>query len=40
MGILLSIKNQKGKVSVENFKNSFGLRWTYQRNNNHLLWGF
>ena len=30
MGIVLGIKNQKGKVSVENFKNRIRLRWRYQ----------
>lgn len=29
MGIVLGIKNQKGKVSVENFKNRIRLRWRY-----------
>ena len=30
MGIVLGIKNQKGTVSVENFKNRIRLRWRYQ----------
>jgi integrase len=30
MGIVLGIKNQKGKVSIENFKNRIRLRWRYQ----------
>lgn len=29
MGIVLGIKNQKGTVSVENFKNRIRLRWRY-----------
>jgi integrase len=30
MGIVLGIKNQKGTVSIENFKNRIRLRWRYQ----------
>jgi integrase len=30
MGIVLGIKNQKGTVSVENFKNRIRLRWRFQ----------
>jgi len=30
MGIVLGIKNQKGTVSFENFKNRIRLRWRYQ----------
>ncbi len=30
MGIVLGIKNQKGTVSVENFKNRIRLRWRHQ----------
>ncbi len=29
MGIVLGIKNQKGTVLVENFKNRIRLRWRY-----------
>jgi integrase len=29
MGIVLGIKNQKGTISVENFKNRIRLRWRY-----------
>jgi integrase len=39
MGIVLGIKNQKGKVSVENFKNRIRLRWRYQGKRYSLSFG-